>query len=132
MITNLATSVATAGQLAEIYGARWAVEIQFRAWKQSLNLSKALNRKSGFHHMQALVLAAMIVHQLGMKMARGIVDRIGHGRLSYEKLYDLLALRLGMVTDIVEISEFDPDPRHISRDKRSRKSPIESGLETLT
>jgi IS4 transposase len=43
-------------QLSAIYRARWAVEIQFRAWKQVLNLDKALNRKSNEHHLQALVL----------------------------------------------------------------------------
>ena len=68
------------------------MEIQFRAWKQSLNLDKALNRKSNEHHMQALVIAGMIAHQLGMKIAGVLICQIGRARLSYERLYDILGL----------------------------------------
>ncbi len=63
----------------------WALEIQFRAWKQALNLGKALNRKSNEHHLQALVLAGMIAHQLGMRIAQRIVGIVSRERLSYEK-----------------------------------------------
>lgn len=97
MLTNLSKEQADVSQLAAIYRARWAVEIQFRAWKQSLNLGKALNRKSNEHHLQALVLAGMIAHQLGMRIAQRIRKMVGRGRLSYEKLYDLLAVQLGSV-----------------------------------
>ena len=72
MLTNLGGEQADVSQLSAIYRARWAVEIQFRAWKQVLNLDKALNRKSNEHHLQALVLAGMIAHQLGMRMAQRI------------------------------------------------------------
>ena len=53
MLTNLGGEQADVSQLSAIYRARWAVEIQFRAWKQALNLDKALNRKSNEHHLQA-------------------------------------------------------------------------------
>ncbi len=87
MLTNLSTEQAGVSQLAAVYRARWAVEIQFRAWKQALNLGKALNRKSNEHHMQALVLAAMIAHQLGMKAAVRLGAIVGRAMVSYEKLY---------------------------------------------
>lgn len=132
MLTNLNKEQARVRQLSAIYRARWAVEIQFRAWKQSLNLSKALNRKSNEHHMQALVLAAMIAHQLGMKIAQRIGSLLGRAKLSYEKLYDLLALRLIKATGLAEVASFNPDSRHVERDKRTRKSPIESGILALT
>jgi hypothetical protein len=132
MLTNLAKEQADVSQLAVIYRARWAVEIQFRAWKQALNLSKALNRKSGEHHLQALVLAGMIAHQLGMRIARRMGSLVGRSRLSYEKLYDLLAMCLVKARDLAEVVAFDPDPRHITRDKRTRKSPVESGILALT
>lgn len=131
MLTNLAKEQADVSQLAAIYRARWAVEIQFRAWKQSLNLGKALNRKSNEHHMQALVLAGMIAHQLGMKIARRIGAVVGRAKLSYEKLYDLLAQHLIKASDFTAIVAFNPDPRHVSRDKRARQSPIESGILAL-
>jgi IS4 transposase len=132
MLTNLGKEQASVTQLAAIYRARWAVEIQFRAWKQALNLTKALNRKSNEHHMQCLVLAAMIAHQLGMRIAQRIGSEVGRARLSYEKLYDLLAVRFVTATDLAALDSFDPDPRHVTRDKRARQSPVESGILALT
>jgi len=131
MLTNLKPEQAKVSQLVKVYRARWAVEIQFRAWKQSLNLTKALNRKSNEHHLQALVLAGMIAHQLGMKIAYLLSDQIGRARLSYEKLYDVLINHLVKAPRFGDLIEFAPDRRHISRDKRARQSPIESGLNAL-
>lgn len=131
MLTNLTKDQASVSQLATIYRARWAVEIQFRAWKQALNLSKALNRKSNEHHMQALVMAAMIAHQFAMHIARRIGNQLASSRLSYEKLYDLLAVHLVKARHPVQAIAFDPDPRHIQRDKRTRESPIESAILAL-
>ena len=132
MLTNLGKEQADVSQLAAIYRARWAVEIQFRAWKQALNLGKALNRRSNEHHLQALVLAGMIAHQLGMSVAQRIGSMVGRARLSYEKLYDLLAVRLIKASTLAEVAAFDPDPRHVERDKRTRKPPVESGILALT
>ena len=53
MLTNLKKEEMKISPLVAIYRARWAVEIQFRAWKQTLNLDKALNRKSNEHHCKA-------------------------------------------------------------------------------
>lgn len=132
LLTNLAKEQMSVSQLMAVYRARWAVEVQFRAWKQSLNLDKALKRRSNGHHMQALVLAAMIAHQLGMRVAARIGGLMERGRLSYEKLYDLLALRLVKARNWCEAAAFDPEPKHIMRDRRRRKSPVESGLQALT
>ena len=132
MLTNLDRIQADVSQLAAIYRARWAVEIQFRAWKQALNLGKALNGKSNEHHLQALVLAGMIAHQLGIRIGQRIASIVGRARLSYEKLYDLTAVRLIKSRDLADFSAFDPDPRHITRDKRTRKSPVESAILALT
>jgi len=132
MLTNLSKEQADVSQLAAIYRARWAVEIQFRAWKQALNLGKALNRKSNEHHLLALVLAGMIAHQLGMRIAQRIGNVVGRANLSYEKLYDLLAVRLIKARNLGELAAFDPDRRHIERDKRIRKSPVKSGILALT
>ena len=115
-------------QLTAIYRARRAVEIQFRAWKQALNLGKALNRKSNEHYLQALVLVCMIAHQLGMRIGQRIGSIVGRARLSYKKLYDLLAVRLIKSRDLADFATFDPNLRYITRDKRTRKSPIESGV----
>lgn len=132
MLTNLNKDQASVSQLAAIYRSRWAIEIQFRAWKQSLDLTKALNRKSNTHHLHALALAGMIAHQLGMKIAQRISSAVGRDRLSYEKLYDLLAVCLVKASGLAEVFAFDPDPRHVTRDRRTRKSPVESGILALT
>jgi hypothetical protein len=131
MLTNLSTEQAGVGQLAAVYRARWAVEIQFRAWKQALNLGKALKRKSNEHHMQALVLAAMIAHQLGTRAAVRIGEIVGRAMVSYEKLYDSLASHLVKARDLAELCGFSPELRHVERDKRHRKSPVESGILAL-
>ena len=131
MLTNMSAQKASVCQLVAVYRARWAVEIQFRAWKQSLNLGKALKRKSNEHHMQALVLAAMIAHQLGTRVAMHFGAIVDRAMLSYEKLYDTLASHLIKAKDLRELCSFNPDPRHIQRDKRRRKSPVESGIVSL-
>ena len=116
MRTNLSKQTGDVSQLAAIYRARWAVEIQFRAWKQALNLGKALNGKSNEHHLQALVLAGMIAYQLGMRIAQRIDSTISRERLSDEKLYDLLAVRLIKARDLAELITFDPDQRLVPYD----------------
>jgi Transposase DDE domain len=132
MLTNLSKEQASVSQLTAVYRARWAVEIQFRGWKQALNLGKALNRKSNEHHMQALVLAAMIAHQLGMRVGAQISALASRAKVSYEKLYDLFALHLIKARDIAELCDFAPELRHVTRDKRTRLSPVESGILALT
>ena len=132
MLTNLQSDQCTITQLVKLYRARWAVEIQFRAWKQSCNLGKALNRKSNEHHLTALVLAGMIAHQLGMKVAQLLGEQVGRWQLSYEKLYDLLAVSMVKSESFIGLCNFSPAIRHIIRDKRSRVSPIESALNSLT
>lgn len=54
--------------------------------------------------------------------------------LSYESLYDALSDQLIKVTDIksLEVLGLSLDPRHVKRDKRRRKSPVKSGIQSLT
>jgi IS4 transposase len=92
MLANLSKEQADVSQFTSIYRARWVVEIQFRVWKQAFNLGKAPNRKRNEYHLQALVLAGMIAHQLGMRIAQRIVSTVSRERLSYEKCNDLVAV----------------------------------------
>jgi hypothetical protein len=131
MLTNLNSSEFSAIDLASIYRIRWGVEIQFRAWKQSTNLSAALNRKSKENHMTVLLLGAMIAHLLGMAIGRLFAREFGIERLSYEKLFDLLASHHATANCVEDILSFRTDPRHISRDKRCREIPFVLGLEAL-
>ena len=67
-----------------------------------------------------------------MKIAQKIGSIIGRARLSYEKLYDLLAVHLIKSSNLEESAAFNSDSRHAQRDKRTRQSPVESGILALT
>lgn len=132
LLTNLTFEEASVSQLMLVYSARWAIEIQFRGWKDSIKLESSLNRRSNQFHMEALVLAGMIAHQLGMRIASRLAQVIGFRKLSYEKLYSVLAPEFVKCTSLAALLKFDPDPRHISRDTRRRQSPILQGIDALT
>jgi IS4 transposase len=50
--------------LNNLTGARWNIEILFRAWKQVMNPEAALNRRGSALHHQTLVLTAIIYKML--------------------------------------------------------------------
>lgn len=127
MLTNLPVADFAPSLLRAIYRARWGVEIQFRAWKQANNLDKALNRKSGKHHLMAIILTAMINHLVGMRMARFLSGKKGVEDLSYEKLYDALAIHHQAAKRWEELLTFAPFMKHVERDRRKRKSPVTTG-----
>ena len=81
--------------------------------------------------MMALVIAGMIAHLIGMCMGRIFAEEIGFCALSYEKLYALLSIHHIKAETLEDLLIFDPDKRHIKRDKRSRKSPILAGIAAL-
>jgi len=107
------------------------VEIQFHAWKQALNIGKALNCRSNEHHMQSEVLTAMIAHQLGMKAAVRIGAIVGRAMVSYERLYASPASHVVKARDLAGLCGYSPKLRHIKRDKRRRLSHVESGILAL-
>ena len=124
MLTNLPAADFAPSLLRAIYRARWGVEIQFRAWKQANNLDKALHRRSGEHHLMAILLTAMINHLVGMRMARVLSEKKAVDELSYEKLYDALAIHHQAAKRWEELLTFAPVMKHVERDKRKRKSPV--------
>lgn len=131
MVTNLKAEEFSAENLAAIYRIRWGVEIQFRAWKQSMNLGKALNRKSKENHMKSLIIGAMIAHLLAMLVCQVFATEIGLEKLSHEKLFEILVEHQASTTTVEDLLNFEVDTRHISRDKRSRKIPLVEGLAAL-
>ena len=66
-------------------------------------------------HPPAAATGAVLadVSQLGMRIAQRIGNTVGRARLSYEKLYDLLAVRLMKARNLSELDAFDLDPRHV-------------------
>ena len=86
MLTNLPEEKIAATTLAKLYRSRWAIEIQFRAWKQSTQIASALNRKSNKWHLEALICSAMIVALMGLRQIAIYAQKIGLALLSPEKL----------------------------------------------
>ena len=63
-----------------------------------------------------------------MRAAQRIGNIIRRAKLNYEKLYDVLVVRLAKERDMAELATLEPDPRHVARDKRTRKSPVGSSI----
>lgn len=132
MLTNLNVDEMSVRQLCHVYQARWSIEIQFRAWKQSLKLDSALNRKTNQYHMEALILAGMIAHQLSLHITSRLVNSLGSKSLSFEKFYDLLLSHLIKMSVLSELQHFEPDIRHVTKDVRRRESPLDTVLYDLS
>lgn len=131
LITNIEPGEVTAETLFAIYRMRWDIEIQFRGWKQSLKLEKALDRNSSEGHLTALMLAAMIHQILGMRLRQRFESVLPRGKLSIEKLLTQLA-QFHLAADGLEsIVHFKPDIRHICKDTRKRLTPVAIGFAAL-
>lgn len=122
VITNIPTHMVTADKLYDIYAMRWGIEIAFRAMKQSCNIKHALNHKSSLHHIQAMVLAAMIYQLFTVRIMGHLRRQISSGiYLSIEKLSDVFSIYLlSLNRNTIYTKRFEPDVRHIRHDKRKR------------
>lgn len=115
-----------ADDVGELYRCRWIIEIIFRAWKQSANLGKALNRKSSSEHFQVLVLASMIYQALSLKAVRFVRTQLkGKKRISLEKLFDDFAEAFTKCTQLEAIWNYQPDHRHVTTESRTDRRPLE-------
>ncbi len=81
--------------------------------------------------MNALTIGAMIAHLLAVQIGRIFAAEIGIERLSFEKLFDVLARHHTTAKCLEDILNFEVDIRYISRDKRSREIPLAKGLAAL-
>ncbi|MEM7601380.1 MAG: IS4 family transposase [Verrucomicrobiota bacterium] len=131
LITNISSEDAATETLFAIYRMRWDIEIQFRGWKQSLNLEKALNRKSSEGHLMALILAGMIHQILGMRLRQRFEPIYRRGQLSVEKLLEELGQFHLAASTFESIVNFKPDARHISKEERKRATPVSMGFAAL-
>lgn len=121
LITNLPRHSITEKRLNEIYNLRWSIEIQFRALKQSCQISRALTHRSDHFHLEALVLSALIYQVITLKVHRDLCRRHGTGGwLSIEKTCDHLSIYLLSVGTLTDPPPFEPDLRHLRYEKRRR------------
>jgi len=126
VVSNIAREMLSAKQISELYRCRWNIEIIFRAWKQSANLSKALNRKSNEDHFQVLMLAGMIYQVMSLSLLALMRTHVPKSkRISYEKVFDHFSEWITECRCFAEIWSFDPDPRHITMESRRDRHPLE-------
>jgi len=132
MLTNLPAEQISVDTLAALYRSRWAVEIQFRAWKQSLHIAAALNRKSNKWHVEALVCGSMIVALMGLKQMAIYARQVGLAVLSPEKIMDWITTDILLRENPEKLTADPPEVRHIQRDVRARKSTVIQGISALS
>lgn len=132
LITNLPPEAITATRLNDIYALRWSIEIQFRSLKQSCQISRALTHKSDYFHLQALVLSALLYQMLTMRIHRDLCRKHGAGGwLSIEKTCDCFSIYLLNVCQPHNSPPFDPDPRHLRYERRSRANHWQAIVQSL-
>lgn len=123
-VTNIDAQQLCATAVTKLYGLRWSVEIEFRAWKQSTKVQAALNRITNQHHLEALILASLIFHVLTLRLIQGFQQREQGRTFSSEKTADWLAIQI-----LAARSFDDPlfiDLRHLSHERRKRSLLIET------
>lgn len=125
LVTNISEQKCAAKELVRLYRQRWEIEIYFRAWKQSLQMQRALNRVTSKVHLHALILTAMIFSVLAIQTRKCVQRWKPKLEISVEKLFIWLSGRLRILRSLK--SEIPIDLRHISRCKRKRSSLHQSG-----
>jgi hypothetical protein len=131
IITNVAECLMNTSELFKLYAARWQVEIVFRAWKQSGELVKALARRSNPFHLQSLMYGAILLLILTMKTASLLRKMHRDYELSIEKIADDLAAFILTLVSLQRFADYNPDPRHLQMDKRSRESLHQTAVRCL-
>jgi hypothetical protein len=132
LVTNVSKELMTAANLFKLYAIRWQIEITFRAWKQSGKLVSALARKSNSIHLQALMLASMLLMILTMKIASLLQGSYRSILISIEKLAANLAGFILGIKSIWHLADYDPDPRHVKSDRRTRLALREIAISCLS
>lgn len=121
LVTNVPANALSAAKLNDIYSLRWSIEIQFRAFKQSCQIQRALTYKSDHFHLEALVLASMIYHVLTLRLHQKLCRKHGSPAwLSIEKLSDHFSIYLLSLGRNHSLSRFEPDLRHLRYERRRR------------
>ncbi len=123
--TNIPREKMPARVVGERDRCRWKIEIVFRAWKQSGNLDKALNRTSNEDHFQVLMLAAMIDQVLSLRVMAFVRNLAPGERMSLERLFDDWSAMILKCQEMSEIWNYQPDIRHLAVDIHKDRTPFE-------
>lgn len=132
LVTNVDRDKLNAQRVSDIYALRWSIEIKFRAFKQSCQLSRGLKHKSGYHHIEAMVLAAMLFQILTIHLhAKLSGKKAFSGLISIEKLSDAFSIHLMGLSGKFDHWLFEPDPRHLIYESRNRTNHWQSIIQSL-
>lgn len=107
-------------ELFEIYRLRWNIEVRFKAWKQAINMKALFRRSSNFHHQESLIYAALIFQLITLNVAAQL--NLKGKALSLENFSKEISQSIKVVTRRSHRLTFEFDDRHITMEKRSRKS----------
>ncbi len=132
IITNVGEELMKTSEIFDLYSVRWQIEIIFRAWKQSGQLVKALARRSNPLHLQTLMYGAILLLILTMKTASLLRRSFSRYQLSIEKIANDLAAFILTLISLHRFAHYNPDPRHLQMDKRSRKSLHQTAVRCLS
>lgn len=132
LVTNLDPRQYPASVISDLYALRWSIEIKFRAFKQSCKLSHGLRHRSGFHHIEAMVLAAMLYHLLTTRVHAVLAGRKAFaGWISIEKVSDFVSIHLlGYSRNSSSVLPV-PDPRHLRYERRKRANHWQAIIHSL-
>ena len=132
IVTNIPREKMECERLFSLYRIRWQIEITFRAWKQSTKLEKAFGKKTNPLHLEALMLAAMLLLILTMKISNIIQLKHGTTLVSIEKLSKNLTTFIQTITTLKRFLKYEPDIRHVASGFRQRQPLAEIASECLS
>ena len=129
-ISNLPAEQCPLEEVVKFYEQRWQIEIQFRAIKQSTQMKKAMARITNEHHLQALMIAAMIFATLTVRVYGWIAKTLHNPlRLSIERTAQWLSQSVTFLRSPNEPLTYDL--RHLLHDRRRRKTLKELSISLL-
>lgn len=133
MVCNVTEVQLDTKKLTALYAVRWQIEITFRAWKQSGELLKALDRKSNAEHLETLIYASILWLVLTMKTASILQDAIPKSKqvVSLEKLALDMSEHLLTLTRIKYFSDYKVYIPHVTMESRSRDPLMATGIKCL-
>jgi len=128
LVTNAPAAMLPARQARAIYSLRWGAEIGFRAYKGAGHITRAMGRRRSAFHVEAVILASIILHLLAMRSHAALQGTAPRGApgVSIERTCALFAAHILTLTRDTITQPFEPDPRHVSHDRRRRVTLRES------
>jgi len=134
MVTNVDNDKMDAEDLVKLYSLRWQIEITFRAWKQSGELMKALNRKSKATHLRTLIYASILWLLISMKTAATLQSGLDKNEqvVSLEKMAMSMITYIMTLTCLADLSKYTPHLPHVLIESRKRDSLMAIGIQCLS